>query len=126
MTHDHTSAPQHYLQDVFDELDTIEKDLHAAALTILEHMDHVSHMTQSKDHMLQEHLAGITQSCAFHDLNGQRVRKIQEGLRDFVQYLLAHGVEVPSRILPEDRLVSGPSRHKDALTQEDVEALLNA
>lgn len=121
-----TSQPT-ALCDLFEELETMDRSLHTAALAILEQCDLLSH-SASTHHADAYTIAvtNITQNCAFHDLNSQRIHKIHEGLVDLIQNLQARGVDLPRSILPEGRLASGPSREKDALSQEDVEALLNA
>lgn len=129
MTVYETSDQNHlYLSDVFEELSTIEHTLHTAAVAILEQCDQLTYLIQSQNfdkEALNNAIAIITQNCAFHDVNSQRLRKLDEGLHDFIHTLKAQHIELPTSILPEYRLASGPSRAKDALSQDDVEALLN-
>ena len=129
MTSKLSPATSSALADVFEELQTIDHDLNRAACAILECCDMLYHAMSSPATVpatFDVIVANITENCAFHDINSQRIHKIQEGLEDLLVNLQAQGIHLPTHILHEDRLASGPSRARDALSQEDVEALLNA
>jgi len=118
-----------------DELDAVVQHLETATHDILNACEGLeeleTHLPDGEKENFQNLLARIYESCSFHDLSGQRIRKVVGTLKEIEQRLGAllktYGADVEPVDGPprqEDPLMQGPALPHEAPSQEEIDALL--
>ena len=113
------------LQEWLIDLQTIDKELEASAQKILEYCDNLA-LQSTPNAPLQENLNGIVENCSFHDLNSQRLRKIVFEMQNAITTLQNSDAKYDEVFTARSQTeMSGPQPFDKALSQVDVESILN-
>lgn len=126
---------QEKITDATDELDAVVKATEAATGTIMDSCERFEAIaTQITDPKIQEdvfaEVTSIYEACGFQDITGQRITKVVRTLKHIeaqVDSILGtmegtfseQGIEIP-----EESLENGPQLPENAISQDDIDALL--
>ncbi len=137
-----------HLPAAADELDAIVGATEQATNSIFEAVEAIEELAgkmKSKGAKeIGEHVTKVYEACSFQDITGQRISKVVKALKhieDKVQSLMdAFGDEItrmaedapprpdpakaPAR--PDEHLLNGPQSAEDAISQDDIDALLSS
>ncbi len=102
------------IKEWYLEINTIDKHLEQSASNILGNCEKLSSILPPTP-QAQAIIASISESCNFHDINSQRLRKILKAMQQIMQGKHAD---------VNNGVASGPQRPGEALTQSDVEDIL--
>ncbi len=117
-----------------DELDAVVQHLESATHDILNACEGLeaftAHLPEDRHDDYLALLARIYESCSFHDLSGQRIRKVVETLKEIERrlgvLLRTYGADVAAdgEERERDPLLNGPALPHEAPSQEEIDALL--
>ncbi len=126
---------RHHIRAANDELDAVVQHLESATHDILnacEGLEEIAaDLPPEKQEDFQNLLARIYESCSFHDISGQRIRKVVDTLKEIERrlglLLRTYGadlVEPEDKPAKRDPLMQGPALPHEAPSQEEIDALL--
>ena len=135
-----------HLPAAADELDAIVGATEQATNSIFEAVEAIEELAgkmRSKGAKeIGEQVTKVYEACSFQDITGQRISKVIKALKhieDKVQSLLdAFGDEIPhkaedaptkptsAQARADEHLLNGPQSAEDAISQEDIDALLSS
>ncbi|MBE2192298.1 MAG: protein phosphatase CheZ [Alphaproteobacteria bacterium] len=123
-----------------DELDAVVEATETATGVIMDSCDAITEYAETldsahKDFMLGE-VTKILEACSFQDITGQRITKVVKSLKiideKITQLMNVLGEKLPTEVTtPEgdtrtgdERLLNGPQMPDKAITQSDIDKLL--
>lgn len=125
-----------------DELGAVVLTTEQATTKIMESCESITQILQDAPPSIrteiEHHLIEIFEACTFQDITGQRIRKVEKALRTIdekatalirvLEKHLTHGKTMASRPAPdgEQSLLNGPAMPDDAMSQDEIDKLLNA
>ncbi len=144
---------EEHLPTATDELDAIVQSTEGATNTIFEAVEAIESLTAEMDPQTADavtnHVTAVYEACSFQDITGQRITKVVFALKQIEekidQLLSAFGGDqdgdaaakaatppkrtrtptgAPAR--PDEDLLNGPQREGDAISQDDIDALLGS
>lgn len=127
-----------------EELEAVVGATEQATNSIMEQVEAIEALTPKMDRAVAEEVvAAVTQvyeACGFQDITGQRIKKVVSTLTEIERKVHAlleafgqdvDAVKAPPRPKPEAKpangdahLMNGPQSADDAISQEDIDALL--
>lgn len=144
---------EEHLPTATDELDAIVQSTEGATNTIFEAVEAIESLTAEMDPQtadaVSNHVTSVYEACSFQDITGQRITKVVFALKQIEekidQLLSAFGGDqesdagakaatrsakrsTPTGALarPDEDLLNGPQREGDAISQDDIDALLGS
>lgn len=144
---------EEHLPTATDELDAIVLSTEGATNTIFEAVEAIESLTAEMDPQTADavtnHVTAVYEACSFQDITGQRITKVVFALKQIEekinQLLSAFGGDqekdagtkaatlpkkartptgAPAR--PDEDLLNGPQSEGDAISQDDIDALLGS
>ena len=144
---------EEHLPTATDELDAIVQSTEGATNTIFEAVEAIESLTAEMDPQTADavtnHVTAVYEACSFQDITGQRITKVVFALKQIEekidQLLSAFGDDqdgdaatkaatqpkkkrtptgAPAR--PDEDLLNGPQLEGDAISQDDIDALLGS
>lgn len=138
-----------HLPMVADELDAIVGATEQATNTIFEAVEAIESLSGEMPEKVSEEVVDcvtrVYEACGFQDITGQRISKVVAALKEveqtvealqstFGEWFAAEDEVGQSRAKvradgkpqrPDEHLMNGPQRIEDAISQDDIDALLN-
>lgn len=115
-----------------DELSEVLKSIEGATNSIMEQTEAIeAHETASKIPEVQDSVTKIYEACSFQDITGQRISKIIRAIQSIdraINDLIGDvsGAELPAKKQTyEESLLNGPQNEEDAISQDEIDKLLN-
>lgn len=144
---------EEHLPTATDELDAIVQSTEGATNSIFEAVEAIESLTAEMDPQTADavtnHVTAVYEACSFQDITGQRITKVVFALKQIEekidQLLSAFGGDqerdagakaatlpkksrtptgAPAR--PDEDLLNGPQSEGDAISQDDIDALLGS
>jgi 3-methyladenine DNA glycosylase/8-oxoguanine DNA glycosylase len=108
------------LKEFYLDLKAIDAHLESAAFSILNGCEEL--LEEEIPPGAQNIVNSILESCNFHDINSQRIRRMLKKFESLANEAAPDKVKVAPA--PKDTIMSGPQRPGKALTQREIEDLL--